>query len=74
MTKSTLIAGILGFILGVLCTYLFMGTLVGPLNEPPVMPPVASGNYCCPGASIDNKCIKQTGVCPADKPVVVTEP
>jgi hypothetical protein len=74
MQRSTLIAAVAGFILGVLLTYLFLGRPMRPDVRPPVAPPVASGNYCCPGATIDDKCIKQTAQCPADKPVVVSEP
>jgi hypothetical protein len=33
-----------------------------------------SGNHCCDGIGITAKCEKQTGICPADKPIVVIVP
>ena len=64
----TIIAGLIGLVLGVVVGYFVF-------NKPdPTQTGIDAGNYCCAGASVDSKCIKQTGVCPGDKPVVVSVP
>jgi hypothetical protein len=51
-----------------------LGYLIG--NFAPVRRPTSldSGNHCCDGIGITAKREKQTGLCPADKPITVIVP
>lgn len=68
--RMPIISGVLGLVLGALAGYFFLAnsirTQAAVLTE--------SGNYCCTGVDIGAKCEKQTAVCPADKPILVSVP
>lgn len=60
---SGVIGIVLGYLIGNFAPFRQFGTLA-----------LDSGNYCCDRIDISQKCIKQTGPCPADKPIVVSIP
>lgn len=66
-----LLIGVVGFILGALACYVYGQNLMSSAGKGV---PDATGNYCCDRVDALATCEKAKGLCPADKPVLVSVP